>query len=67
MLSNEVGTMSFKDWITFMIEKMVWFMETPKKDRKAIRSAKKEPWSYRWFGMIPMSMKMATKKLRKKN
>jgi hypothetical protein len=58
--------MSFKDWITYMIEKMVWFLETPKKDRKAIRSTKKESWSYRWFGMIPMSMKIAAKKVKKR-
>jgi hypothetical protein len=66
MLSSGVVTMSFKDWITYMIQKMVWFMETPKQDRKAIRSAKREPWSYRWFGMIPLSMRIAAKKVRKK-
>lgn len=66
MLSNEVVTMSFKDWITYVIEKMVWFMETPKKDRKALKSAKREPWTYRWFGMIPMSVKIAAKRVRKK-
>jgi hypothetical protein len=58
--------MSFKDWITYMIEKMVYFLETPKKERKATRAAKREPWSYRWFGMIPLSMKIAFKKVRKK-
>ncbi|MCH5583921.1 YqzE family protein [Shimazuella sp. AN120528] len=58
--------MSFKDWITYVIEKMVWFMETPKKDRKAMKYASREPWAYRWFGMIPMSMKIAAKKVRKR-
>lgn len=58
--------MTFKDWITYVIGKMVWFMETPKKDRKAIKSAKREPWTYRWFGMIPMSVKIAAKRVRKK-
>lgn len=41
-------------------------METPKKDRKAIKSANREPWMYRWFGMIPISMKIVAKRVRKR-
>lgn len=66
MLIAEVVAMSFKDWITYVLEKLVWFMETPKQERKEQRSARREPWSSRWFGMIPMSVRMATKRVRKK-
>jgi hypothetical protein len=49
-----------------MLEKMLWFLETPRKERKAARIAKRESWSYRWFGMVPLSMKIAVKKTRLK-
>jgi hypothetical protein len=50
--------MSFKDWITYLIEKMVWYMETPRTERKAQKQRNREPWSTRWFGMIPFSIKI---------
>lgn len=58
--------MSFKDWITYMIEKIVWFLETPQQERKAVRKAKQEPWTYRWFGLVPLSMKIAVKKVKRR-
>ncbi|WP_044642419.1 YqzE family protein [Risungbinella massiliensis] len=54
--------MSFKDWISYMIEKMLWYVETPKDERKAHRQAQKEPFMTRWFGMIPFSTKMYLEK-----
>ncbi|MFO7291146.1 YqzE-like protein [Planifilum fulgidum] len=54
--------MSFKDWITYLLERLVWFMETPREERKKMRNIRKEPWATRWFGMIPLSMKMAVEK-----
>ncbi|TCS94701.1 YqzE family protein [Hazenella coriacea] len=50
--------MSFRDWFTYLLERMVWFMETPRTERKAIKKSNREAWSTRWFGMIPFSMKM---------
>lgn len=54
--------MSFKDWISYLIEKMLWYVETPKDERKAYRQAQKEPWSTKWFGMIPFSTRMYLQK-----
>ncbi|MGI6127287.1 MAG: YqzE family protein [Planifilum sp.] len=51
--------MSFKDWITYLLERLVWFMETPREERKKERNSRKESWATRWFGLIPLSMKMA--------
>lgn len=56
--------MSFKDWISYLLERMVWYMETPRTERKAIKQVRREPWSVRWFGMIPFSMKMMVDKQR---
>lgn len=50
--------MSFKDWITYLIKQMVWFMETPRTERRAQRLERKEPWLAKWFGMIPMGTKL---------
>jgi hypothetical protein len=50
--------MQFKDWVQFILQRMIWYMETPRSERKAMRQQEREPWSVRWFGMIPFSMKM---------
>lgn len=57
--------MSFKDWIGYVIKRLVWYMETPKTVRKESKRAKKERWVFRWFGMVPFSMKMYVQKKRK--
>lgn len=54
--------MSFKDWFTYLLERMVWYMETPRTERKEIKKSNRELWSTRWFGMIPFSMKMYVNK-----
>jgi len=51
--------MSFKEWVQFMLERMLWYMETPRDERKELKRQQREPWSVRWFGMIPFSIKMA--------
>ncbi|SEN06579.1 YqzE family protein [Lihuaxuella thermophila] len=56
--------MTFKDWISYLIKRMIWYMETPRTERKAIKASTREPWSVRWFGMIPFSMKMYVDKQR---
>ena len=56
--------MSFKDWMTYMLEKLVWYMETPKQERKRLKAEKKELWSVKWFGMLPVAIKMYFRKLR---
>lgn len=50
--------MSFKDWITYVIKRFILHLEKPKEERREMRKARRKNWSYRWFGMIPFSMKM---------
>lgn len=40
-----------------MLERLLWFVETPRHERKQLQK-KKEPWTVRWFGMLPVSLSM---------
>ncbi|GAB7386783.1 hypothetical protein BSNK01_06190 [Bacillaceae bacterium] len=51
--------MKTKDYLIFLTERLVTFLETPRKERGR---RVKEPWSTRWFGMIPFSLKMLLRK-----
>lgn len=51
--------MSFREWIEYMMERLLWYLETPRVVRKELKQQHREPWTYRWFGMIPFSIKMA--------
>lgn len=58
---KEVGMMaSGSDLIKYVTERIVEYMDTPREQRKDRSGDKrnKEPWSYRWFGMLPASMRM---------
>ncbi|MBD1371225.1 YqzE family protein [Hazenella sp. IB182357] len=54
--------MSFKDWFQYLLERFVWYLETPKGERKEIKQQNKQPWTYQWFGMMPFAMKMFVRK-----
>ncbi|SFJ07092.1 YqzE family protein [Thermoflavimicrobium dichotomicum] len=56
--------MSFKEWISYLLGRMIWYMETPKQERKETKQSQKELWSVRWFGLIPFSIKMYVTKQR---
>ncbi|WP_168188701.1 YqzE family protein [Thermoflavimicrobium daqui] len=56
--------MSFKDWIQYLLGRIIWYMETPKEQRKEVKQSQKESWSVRWFGLIPLSIKMYVHKQR---
>ncbi|MBA4543943.1 MULTISPECIES: YqzE family protein [Thermoactinomyces] len=56
--------MSFREWIQFLLQRMIWYMETPRSERKELKQMRKEPWSVKWFGMIPFSMRMYMDKQR---
>lgn len=43
--------------VKYITERVVDYMETPKDVRRS-RGKEKEPWSRRWFGMIPFSLGM---------
>ncbi|MBA4603458.1 YqzE family protein [Thermoactinomyces mirandus] len=57
--------MSFKDWITYLLQRFLWYVETPRSERKELKRSQKEPWSTRWFGLVPFSMKMALNRQRR--
>jgi hypothetical protein len=49
------------EWIKLITEKLLHYMETPRKERIQTRAIKKEsrvPWKYRWFGMLPVAIEM---------
>lgn len=51
--------MSFREWIEYLLERFLWYLETPRAERKELKRQHREPWGYRWFGLIPFSVKMA--------
>ncbi|PTM59327.1 YqzE family protein [Desmospora activa] len=59
--------MSSQDYIKFLVQEMVRYMDTPKQERKETRRQRKEQrpsWATHWFGMVPHSVKMFTDKQR---
>lgn len=51
--------MSSNDIVKYLTQEFVKFIDTPKMERK---KRKKEQWSSRWFGMIPMAIRMFLRK-----
>ncbi|MBO2942616.1 YqzE family protein [Paenibacillus sp. F411] len=47
---------SSDDLIKYITQRVVSYMGTPKEERR--RRMAKEPWSTRWFGMLPFSMSL---------
>ncbi|ANS73893.1 hypothetical protein AWM70_04325 [Paenibacillus yonginensis] len=43
--------------VRYITERVVHYVETPKEVRR-VRKQVKEPWSTKWFGMIPASLSM---------
>ncbi|PTX65030.1 YqzE-like protein [Melghirimyces profundicolus] len=57
--------MSTQDYLKFLVQEMVKYMDTPKDQRKEQRIMRRDqrlPWIYRWFGIIPFGMKMYVEK-----
>ncbi|UFJ42950.1 YqzE family protein [Brevibacillus humidisoli] len=53
--------MSFQDYLKYLIKRLLEYMETPADERKR-RKEMREAWTARWFGMIPLSIKMFLRK-----
>ncbi|MCI3920930.1 YqzE family protein [Paenibacillus sp. TRM 82003] len=48
-----------EDIVKYVTQKVVEYIDTPSDARKERRRSKqREPWTTRWFGMIPMSISM---------
>lgn len=47
--------MSSQEYVRYLTEKFVKYVETPKEQRV---KKPKESWSYHWFGMLPFALRM---------
>ncbi|MCZ0754644.1 YqzE family protein [Anoxybacillus sp. J5B_2022] len=53
--------MATNDYMKFVTEQFVRYMDQPKEERKKLREKRKQekpPFLYHWFGMIPFSLKL---------
>lgn len=53
--------MDGEDWVKYVTERFLAFVNTPKEERKQARSSKKsmrEDWATRWFGQIALSVRI---------
>ncbi|MBP1154825.1 MULTISPECIES: YqzE family protein [unclassified Paenibacillus] len=54
--------------VKYVTQQVVKYMETPKEVRKQVKADRKEgrePWQYRWFGMLPFALRMWAEPLRR--
>ncbi|MGF9963142.1 YqzE family protein [Bacillus rhizoplanae] len=61
--------MSTNDYIRYMTQQFVSYMDAPKADRKQKRQQRREerePFLNRWFGMLPLSAAIFYRKVKKK-
>lgn len=55
--------------VKYVTQKVVEYIDTPREHRqqqRQTRRATKEPWTTRWFGMIPLSLSMMLGRSKKK-
>ncbi|AEH47244.1 YqzE family protein [Parageobacillus thermoglucosidasius] len=53
--------MSTNDYVKFFTQQLVTYMDLPKEERikkRMQRKREKPPLSYRWFGLIPISLRL---------
>ena len=59
--------LSTNDYVKYMTQQLVRYMDTPKEERKAkksIRKTERSPFSNRWFGILPFAVMFFMKKRR---
>lgn len=52
-----------EEFVIYVAQQVVKYMETPKEVRRQARAERKETrehWKVRWFGMLPLAMRMWT-------
>lgn len=47
-----------QDLVRYLTLRLVRYMDNPQKEREKKVIKKKENWSVKWFGVVPMSIKM---------
>ncbi|MBO9129672.1 YqzE family protein [Bacillus sp. 165] len=58
--------MSTNDYVKFVTQQFVTYMDSPKADRQQKRAQKrmeKEPFLVRWFGVLPLSVALYYRKI----
>lgn len=53
--------MATNDYVKFVTQQFVRYMDQPKEERKKQRKERKQekpPLLYHWFGMLPLSLKL---------
>lgn len=53
--------MSSQDYIKYLVQQAVQYMDTPKDQRRERRRERRDnrlSWSQQWFGMVPFGIKM---------
>lgn len=58
---KEGRVMSFQEYLKYLTRLFVQYVETPKEERKQNKRPR-ESWSSRWFGAIPMSIRLLLRK-----
>ncbi|CAM3765501.1 YqzE family protein [Marinicrinis lubricantis] len=60
---------SGQDLLKYITQQLVRYMETPKEERRSSRKIRKpkEDWGSRWFGMMPLSLKMTVPRKKQEN
>jgi hypothetical protein len=61
--------MKTNDYVKYLIQTFIKFVDQPKEERKQLRLERKEnkaAFWYRWFGILPYVFYMQTKNRRKK-
>ncbi|MFF0826972.1 YqzE family protein [Brevibacillus sp. NPDC003359] len=53
--------MSFQEYLKYLTKQFVQYMDTPKDERR-LRKTPRESWASRWFGAIPMSIRLLWRK-----
>ncbi|SDC25760.1 YqzE-like protein [Paenibacillus sp. UNCCL117] len=51
--------------VKYVTERVVRYIDTPREVRRQVRAGRKEakePWEVRWFGMLPLSIRMWRKR-----
>lgn len=53
--------MSFQEYLKYLTRSLFDYMETPLEERKRLKPPR-ESWTSRWFGAIPMSIRLFLRK-----
>ncbi|TMV47841.1 YqzE family protein [Paenibacillus mesophilus] len=57
------------DYIKYLTEKVVAYMDMPadvRKEQRSLYRSTREPWQVRWFGMVPLSVLIWWKQRKRK-